>query len=85
MCREARDGACVGYAEEMRAETKGQLSAGACEEVSGGGPNTCKTCGAVIGGVSYCSAYNVDSNTASAPVDGQCTTENNECPNKAND
>ena len=84
MCREARDGACVGYAEEMRAETKGQLSADACEEVIDGAANTCKTCGAVIGGVSYCSACNVDdSGTASAPVDGQCTPENNKCPKKS--
>ncbi|ESU40212.1 Variant-specific surface protein, partial [Giardia duodenalis] len=82
-CREARDGACVRYAEEARAEAKEKLSAGACEEISGGGPNTCKTCRAVIGGVSYCSACNVDSSTESAPVDGQCTTENNECPKKS--
>ncbi|ESU44603.1 Variant-specific surface protein, partial [Giardia duodenalis] len=84
VCREARDGACVIYAKEARAEAKEQLGTGACEEVSGGGPSTCKTCGAVIGGTKYCSACNVDSNTASAPVDGQCTTENNECPQKAN-
>ncbi|ESU40215.1 Variant-specific surface protein, partial [Giardia duodenalis] len=84
VCREARGGACVGHAEEARAETKEQLGAGTCEEVTGNEPNTCKTCGAVIGGTKYCSACNVDSNTASAPVDGQCTTENNECPQKAN-
>ncbi|ESU40338.1 Variant-specific surface protein, partial [Giardia duodenalis] len=83
VCREARGGACVGHAEEVRAEAKEKLSAGACEEVIGSDPSTCKTCGAVIGGTSYCSQCN-DSGATSAPVDGTCQTENNECPNKAN-
>ncbi|ESU42997.1 Variant-specific surface protein [Giardia duodenalis] len=83
VCGEARDGACVMYKEEVRAETKEQLGAGTCEEVTGNEPNTCKTCGAVIGGTKYCSACNGDGST-SAPVDGTCQTENNECPNKAN-
>ena len=83
MCREARGGACVMYKEEVRAEAMEKLGTDQCVEVTGGAANTCKTCGAVIGGVSYCSQCNVDSNTASAPVDGQCTTENNECPQKS--
>ncbi|ESU41342.1 Variant-specific surface protein, partial [Giardia duodenalis] len=81
-CREARDGACVEYKEEVRAETKEPRSG--CQAQDTGGPETCHTCGAVIGGTKYCSACNVDdSGTASAPVDGQCTTENNECPQKS--
>ena len=82
VCREARDGACVRYAEEVRAEAKEQLSASACEEVSGGGPSTCKTCGAVIGGTKYCSACN-DSGSTTAPTDGVCTADNAVCSVKA--
>ncbi|EFO62756.1 VSP [Giardia lamblia P15] len=52
-----------------------------CTEVTGGEANTCKTCGAIIGGVSYCSQCN-DSGSTSAPTDGACTADNNECTQK---
>ena len=81
VCREARGGTCVRYAEEVRAETKGQLNAGACEEVTGNEPNTCKTCGAVIGSTKYCSACN-DSGSTAAPTDGVCTADNAVCSTK---
>ncbi|ESU39945.1 Variant-specific surface protein, partial [Giardia duodenalis] len=85
VCREARDGACVEHAEEARAETKEQLSANQCVEVTGSDPSTCKTCGAVIGGTKYCSACN-DSGSASssgAPTDGVCTANNAVCNAKS--
>ncbi|ESU40290.1 Variant-specific surface protein, partial [Giardia duodenalis] len=86
VCRETRDGACVRYTEEVRAETEEQLGTGACEEVSGGGPNTCKACGAVIGGTKYCSACNDSGSEPSsgAPTDGVCTADNAVCSAKSN-
>ncbi|ESU41278.1 Variant-specific surface protein [Giardia duodenalis] len=58
------------------------MGADQCVEVSGGGPSTCKTCGAIIGGTKYCSACN-DSGSTAAPTNGVCTTDNNECSVKA--
>ena len=80
VCREARDGACVGHAEEVRAEPK-EPSTG-CTVTPDGGPSTCKTCGAVIGGTKYCSACN-DSGSTTAPTDGVCTADNAVCSVKA--
>ncbi|KAE8305263.1 VSP [Giardia duodenalis] len=54
-----------------------------CEEVTGSDPNTCKTCSAVINGKKYCSQCN-DSGSQSAPTDGKCTADNNECSTKNN-
>ncbi|ESU39895.1 Variant-specific surface protein, partial [Giardia duodenalis] len=82
VCREARDGACVRHAEEVRAEAKAQLGTDQCVEVTGGAANTCKTCGAVIGGTKYCSACN-DSGSTAAPTDGVCTTDNAVCSAKS--
>ena len=82
VCRKARGGVCVRHAEEVRAEAREKLSADQCVEVSGGGPSTCKTCGAVISGVSYCSQCN-DSGADAAPTNGVCSADNNECPKKS--
>ncbi|ESU43038.1 Variant-specific surface protein, partial [Giardia duodenalis] len=79
-CREARDGACVMYKEEVRAEAREPRTG--CQAQDTGGPETCHTCGAVIGGVSYCSQCN-DSGADAAPTDGVCSVDNNECSAKA--
>eukprot|EP00701_Giardia_intestinalis_P000089 XP_001703913.1 VSP [Giardia lamblia ATCC 50803] len=52
-----------------------------CEEVTGSEPNTCKACSAVINGKKYCSQCN-SGGSQSAPTDGKCTTDNNECSQK---
>ncbi|ESU40211.1 Variant-specific surface protein, partial [Giardia duodenalis] len=74
VCREARDGACVRYAEEARAERAGAGEARnprvACTPTSGGSAGTCEQCEATIGGTAYCSKCN-EPNTY-APVNGQC-------------
>ncbi|ESU44555.1 Variant-specific surface protein [Giardia duodenalis] len=74
VCREARDGACVGYAEEVRPERAGtgetRNSRAACTPTSGGSAGTCEQCEATIGGTAYCSKCN-EPNTY-APVDGVC-------------
>ncbi|ESU44005.1 Variant-specific surface protein, partial [Giardia duodenalis] len=83
VCREARDRACVEHAEEARAEARKPRSG--CQAQDTGGPETCHTCGAVIGGVSYCSQCNVDSSGANgAPTDGVCTADNAVCNAKSN-
>ncbi|ESU41085.1 Variant-specific surface protein [Giardia duodenalis] len=78
VCSEARDGVCVRRAEEVRAEVKEPRTG--CQAQESGGPETCHTCGAVIGGVSYCSQCNVDSSgTNGAPTDGTCQADNAVC------
>ena len=74
MCREARDGACVGYAEEARAD---RARAGEvqdprtnCQADSSGGAGTCKVCGVHVSESEYCSECN--SPDTHAPVNGQC-------------
>ncbi|ESU40539.1 Variant-specific surface protein [Giardia duodenalis] len=83
VCREARDGTCGRHAEMVRAEAKAQLGTDQCVEVTGGAANTCKTCGAIIGGTKYCSACN-DSGSTAAPTDGVCTADNAVCSAKSN-
>ncbi|EFO64938.1 VSP [Giardia lamblia P15] len=59
---------------------------GECTPIPSGSPDTCKVCEAVIDGVNYCSQCNDDRSDPSsgAPTDGVCTTDNNECSQKAN-
>ncbi|ESU39973.1 Variant-specific surface protein, partial [Giardia duodenalis] len=82
VCREARDGACVQYKEEVRAEAKEPSTE--CTVTPDGGPNTCKTCGATIGGVNYCSECNGANH---APVNGECAdvSSNQFCTGHASD
>ncbi|ESU40250.1 Variant-specific surface protein [Giardia duodenalis] len=83
VCREARDGACVGYAEETKAERAGAGEAERsgerrgpqdprtnCQADSSGGDGTCKVCGVHVSESEYCSQCNEDATYA--PVNGQC-------------
>ncbi|ESU42085.1 Variant-specific surface protein [Giardia duodenalis] len=89
VCREARGGACVGYAEEttrsgQTAETcTVGTETGQCADTTG----NCETsaCNVQIGDSLYCSqCSNGGSETSSpAPTNGVCTTDNNECSVKA--
>ena len=85
VCREVRDGACVGHAEEARAERVGaeeaQDPSTGCQAVSSGGAGSCNTCEAPIGGTAYCSKCNDPSNYA--PVDGACVAVETEAGKKA--
>ena len=76
VCREARDGACVRYAEEHsvdggrhRARDSMQGAERVKETMCTQGSNNCKTCEATIGASTYCSACNGENY---APVDGVC-------------
>ncbi|ESU40111.1 Variant-specific surface protein, partial [Giardia duodenalis] len=73
VCREARDGACMMYKEEVRAERAGAREArnprAACTPGSGAGQ--CKVCEAAIGADKYCSECD---QTTEAPIDGNCIT-----------
>ncbi|ESU39935.1 Variant-specific surface protein [Giardia duodenalis] len=72
VCREARDGACVMYKEEVRAETKEQVK---MREGSTGctanGDNNCQTCDVTINGKTYCSQCKANY----VPIDGTCVDE----------
>ena len=84
MCREARDGACVGHAEEVRAKRAGAGEAERrserrgvrdprtnCQEVTSNPTDgSCNTCGVTIGQTTYCSKCNEPDTYA--PVDGVC-------------
>ncbi|ESU40135.1 Variant-specific surface protein [Giardia duodenalis] len=74
VCREARDGACVRYKEEVRAERAGAGEARnprtACTAEPSGGAGSCNTCEAPIGQTNYCSKCNEPDTYA--PVDGVC-------------
>ncbi|ESU40144.1 Variant-specific surface protein, partial [Giardia duodenalis] len=75
VCREARDGACVGHAEEVRAERDKRRGAQDprtnCQaDSSSQTPGSCNTCGVTIGETIYCSKCNVEATYA--PVNGQC-------------
>ncbi|ESU40509.1 Variant-specific surface protein [Giardia duodenalis] len=80
VCREARDGACVRYVEEVRAGRAGageaRNSRAVCTPTSGGSAGTCEQCEATIGGTAYCSKCN-EPNTY-APVDGVCVAVDTE-------
>nr|AAN52114.1 variant-specific surface protein AS11 [Giardia intestinalis] len=52
-----------------------------CEEVASSEPNTCKACSAVVNGKKYCSQCN-GGGSQSAPTDGVCSADNNECTRK---
>eukprot|EP00701_Giardia_intestinalis_P005973 XP_001709797.1 VSP [Giardia lamblia ATCC 50803] len=56
-----------------------QLATEECTTVSGDQPDTCKACSAVINGKKYCSQCN-GGGSQSAPTDGVCSADNNECP-----
>ncbi|ESU43159.1 Variant-specific surface protein, partial [Giardia duodenalis] len=83
VCREARDGACVGYVEEhsvdggrhraQRSSAQGSTEGDerVREATCTQGSNNCQTCGATIGTDTYCSVCNSDG-TAYAPVNGVC-------------
>ncbi|EFO63963.1 VSP [Giardia lamblia P15] len=60
-----------------------QLARAECTPTSGDS-STCKICGAIIGGASYCSQCNDSGSDPSsgAPTDGVCTADNNECSAK---
>ena len=70
VCREASDGACVGYKEAVTDRTKEQVEV---REGSTGctanGDNNCQTCDVTIGGKMYCSQCK----TGFVPIDGTCT------------
>ena len=77
MCREARDGACVGHAKEVTGRTK--KSVRARETPAGctvGGTNTdnCQTCNVQIGDSLYCSQCK----TGFVPINGKCVAYNND-------
>ncbi|ESU44178.1 Variant-specific surface protein, partial [Giardia duodenalis] len=73
VCREARDGVCVGHAEMVRAERAGagetKNPQTAC--TPGSGTGQCKVCEAAIGADKYCSECD---QTTEAPIDGNCIT-----------
>ncbi|ESU40074.1 Variant-specific surface protein, partial [Giardia duodenalis] len=82
VCREARDGACVGYAEEDKTDkaSAGIIRAGAeetptCEAVTDSNAVSTKCaqnkCDVTIGGNPYCSQC---STAAEFPINGVCTT-----------
>ncbi|KAE8302717.1 VSP [Giardia duodenalis] len=58
-----------------------QLATEECTTVSGDQPDTCKACSAVINGKKYCSQCN-GGGSQSAPTDGVCSADNNECSQK---
>ena len=82
MCREARDGACVGYAEEVRsAQTAGTCTVGA--ETGQCAPDHCDV---QIGDSVYCSQCSNGGSDASspAPTNGVCSADNAVCSAKSN-
>ncbi|ESU45212.1 Variant-specific surface protein, partial [Giardia duodenalis] len=84
VCREARDGACVIYREEVRAERAGAGEArnprAACTADSSGSDGTCKVCGVHVSESEYCSECN--SPDTHAPVNGQCADVSTEGQDK---
>ena len=74
-CREARDGACVRYAEGMRLKRAGagevENPRTACTADSSGSSGSCKVCGVRVSESEYCSEC--ISPDTHAPVNGQCT------------
>ncbi|ESU40382.1 Variant-specific surface protein, partial [Giardia duodenalis] len=84
-CREARGGACVGYAEEARAERTGTGEARnprtVCTAEPSGSGGSCNTCEATIGQTNYCSKCNEPDTYA--PVDGVCEDVETQADKKA--
>ncbi|ESU40714.1 Variant-specific surface protein, partial [Giardia duodenalis] len=82
-CREARDGACVQYAEEvMRHDEPGSKVAELTTcQAAASGPGNCKTamCNVWIGGKDYCSKC---AETAELLIDGTCVTSTTELAKK---
>ena len=84
VCREARDGACVRHAEEVRAEhteakqrvsSTGKVASGTCVEADAGQTGKCLTnhCDVWIGGGDFCSQC---SQTTDYLINGKCTDTN---------
>ncbi|ESU40567.1 Variant-specific surface protein [Giardia duodenalis] len=74
VCREARDGACVRHAEELkvgRTEARERVASGTC--TSGTDPTNCKAdmCNVQIGGETYCLQCNAENDHL---IDGACVT-----------
>ncbi|ESU43225.1 Variant-specific surface protein, partial [Giardia duodenalis] len=76
VCREARDGACVGYAEENSVDggrhgtPVGVIAAGQCTDEANQQKCEASSCNVLIGENTYCSKC---STTSEAPVNGVCT------------
>ncbi|ESU40133.1 Variant-specific surface protein, partial [Giardia duodenalis] len=83
VCREERDGACVGYAEET---ARSGQTAETCTTGAETGKCAPDHCNVQIGDSVYCSQCSGGSSETSspAPTNGVCTTDNNECSAKAN-
>ncbi|ESU39925.1 Variant-specific surface protein [Giardia duodenalis] len=82
VCREARDRACVMYAEELnvgRTGARERVASGTCTVGSGAGK--CKTamCNVWIGGKDYCSQC---AETAELLIDGTCVASTTELAKK---
>ncbi|ESU40575.1 Variant-specific surface protein [Giardia duodenalis] len=84
VCREARGGACVGYAEEVTGQRKSlkaidRQTSGTCPEANSGASQTgqCKNgkCDVWIGGGDFCSQC---SQTTDYLINGKCTADNTE-------
>ena len=79
VCREARDGVCVGYAEET---TRSVETIETCIVGTETGKCAPDHCNVQIGDSVYCSQCN-DSGADAAPTNGVCSADNNECSAKA--
>ncbi|ESU44379.1 Variant-specific surface protein [Giardia duodenalis] len=82
VCREARDGACVMYAEELKVGRTGArqgVASGTC--TPGTAATNCKAdmCNVQIGGETYCSQCNAG---AELLIDGTCVTSTTELAKK---
>ena len=82
MCREARRGACVGYAEET---ARSGQTAETCTTGAETGKCAPDHCNVQIGDSVYCSQCSNGGSLPSspAPTNGVCTADNNECSVKA--
>ncbi|ESU44186.1 Variant-specific surface protein, partial [Giardia duodenalis] len=82
VCRGARDGACVGYAEET---TRSGQTAETCTVGTETGKCAPDYCNVQIGDSVYCSQCSGGSSETSspAPTNGVCSADNNECSVKA--
>ena len=83
VCREARDGACVGYAEEVRGQDEpgSKVAESTTCQAADSGAGKCKTamCNVWIGGKDYCSQC---AETAELLIDGTCVTSTTELAKK---